>query len=135
MKSAYVLSERFAELTKSTLMQVSVKEVRLMREDGFSQSFSLLHSLIARERCPGGVYWQKHPTMAMPLLFEYPCDDVYQKTGALLVTAEFNQFDRVPPQSVANAFYSKCISLESKTSSKRQRLWRYEDEDDNRDSP
>ena len=133
MKSAYVLSERFAELTKSPLMQVTTKEVRLMREDGFTETFSLLHGLIARERCPASVYWQKHPTM--PLLLEYPCDDVYQKTGALLVTSEVNQYDRVPSQSAANAFYSKCISLESKTSSKRQRLWRYEDEDDDRDRP
>ena len=70
-----------------------------------------------------------------PLLFEYPCDDVHQKTGALLVTAEVNQFDRVPQQSVANAFYSKSISLEQKSSSKRQRLWIYEDEDDNSNSP
>lgn len=134
MKSTYVLSERFAELVKSPLLQVTNKEVRLMRgEDGFSETFSLLHGLIAREKCPTDVYWQKHPTM--PLLFQYPCDDVYQKTGALLVTSEINQFDRVPSQSAANAYYSKCLSLEIKTSSKRQRLWRYEDEDDDRDSP
>jgi hypothetical protein len=133
MKSTYVLSERFAELVKSPLLQVTTKEVRLMREDGFTETFGLCHGLIAKEKCRTGVYWQKHPTM--PLLFEYPCDDVYQKTGALLVTSEVNQYDRVPSQSAANAFYSKCISLESKTSSKRQRLWRYEDEDDDRDSP
>lgn len=129
MRSSFVLTERYANLTKSSMMQVTTQDVRMMREEGKTETFGLNHGLTGFERCPGSVYWQKHPTK--PILFEYPSDDVYQKTGLFLVTAEADKSDEIPKQSTTNVQYNRALSGSVKNSStKRQRLWRYEEEEE-----
>ena len=126
MRSSFVLTERYANLTRSSMVQVTSQDVRIMREDGRTETFGLQLGLQSFERCPGSVYWQKHPTK--PILFEYPFDDVYQKTGLFLVTSEADKSDGIPKQSNTNVQYNKALSGAVKSSSKRQRLWRYESE-------
>ena len=132
MRSSFVLTERYTNLTKSSMMQVTTQDVRMMREERKTETFGLNHGLNGFERCPGSVYWQKHPTK--PIMFEYPSDDVYQKTGLFLVTAEANKSDKIPKQSNANVQYNKALSGSVKYSTKRQCLWRYEESEPSKDN-
>lgn len=128
MKSSYVLTDRYENMVKANMLQVTTEEARLMREDGKTETYGLNQGLNGIEHCPSSVYWQKHPTL--PLMFEYPSEDVYRMAGLFLVTADANKYDQMPKQSVKNFSYNKNLSVVIQQSSKRPRHWTLRTDDD-----